>query len=362
MSALTVRNQATSKIAEQSVSAALALATLLPRSGATQPPHGTSATRLMTITQNPPTSVRSGHVALVGRPNVGKSTLLNALVREPLAITSPHPQTTREPVRGIVTDGNTQILFVDTPGIHAPRSRLGRWMNDVALRTARSADIVVMLVEAPNDSSKHGATALEPHPGDTALASELGDLQVVLAINKIDHTKDKSALLPFIAALSGLRTFEATVPICARDGGGLDRLLAELGPRLPEQAFLFAPEELSDQPERFFVAELVREQVVAHLREEVPHGVAVTIEAFDRSDKGVKIHASIHVARISHKKIVIGAQGAMLKAIGSAARVRIERLLGTHVRLDLWVRDAPDWMNDEVRMRELGYGGRVDER
>jgi GTP-binding protein Era len=316
----------------------------------------------MTITKRPPAPIRAGHVAIVGRSNVGKSTLLNALVREPLAITSPHPQTTREPVRGIVTESDTQYLFVDTPGIHAPRSRLGRWMNDVALHAARAADIVVLLVEAPNDASKHGATALSPHPGDAALASELADLPTVLAINKIDRTRDRSALLPLIASLAALRSFEATVPLCARDGDGLDRLLAELGPRLPERPFLYSPKELSDQPERFFVAELVREQVVAHLREEVPHGVAVTIETFERTERAVKVHASVHVARASHKKIVIGAHGTMLKAIGTAARVRIERLLEMHVRLDLWVRDAPDWMNDEARMRELGYGGRIDDR
>jgi GTP-binding protein Era len=316
----------------------------------------------MTFENKPPATVRAGHVALVGRPNVGKSTLLNALVREPLAITSPHPQTTREPVRGIVTEGDTQFLFVDTPGIHEPRSRLGRWMNDVALHAARGADVVVLLVEAPSDESKRGPVALGPHPGDAALATELAGLSTVLAINKIDRTKDKSALLPYIAALSALRPFEATVPLCAKDGDGLDRLLAELRPRLPEQPFIYSPEELSDQPERFFVAELVREQVVAHLREEVPHGVAVTIETFERTEKAIKIHASIHVARTSHKKIVIGARGSMLKAIGCAARVRIERLLGMHVRLDLWVRDAPDWMNDEVRMRDLGYGGRTDDR
>ncbi|MGA2450212.1 MAG: GTPase Era [Polyangiaceae bacterium] len=316
----------------------------------------------MTSNEQPPAATRAGHVALVGRPNVGKSTLLNALVREPLAITSPHPQTTREPVRGIVTEGDTQFLFVDTPGIHAPRSRLGRWMNDVALHAARSADIVVLLVEAPSDHASHGAATVGPHSGDAALALELVELPTVVAINKIDRTRDKSALLPFIAALGALRPFEATVPICAKTGDGLDRLLSELGPRLPKQPFLYSPEELSDQPERFFVAELVREQVVAHLRDEVPHGVAVTIEAFERTPNAIEIHASVHVARVSHKKIVIGAQGAMLKAIGSAARVRIERLLGTHVRLNLWVRDSPDWMNDEARMRELGYGGRTDDR
>ena len=316
----------------------------------------------MTSTDKPPTTTRAGHVALVGRPNVGKSTLLNALVREPLAITSPRPQTTREPVRGIVTEGDTQYLFVDTPGVHTPRSRLGRWMNDAALHAARSSDLVVLLVEAPDDASAHGATVLGPHPGDAALASELTLLPTVLAINKIDRTRDKSALLPLIAALAALRPFEATVPICARNGDGLDRLLSEIAPRLPVQPFLYSPDELSDQPERFFVAELVREQIVTHLREEVPHGVAVTIEAFQRTQRAVKIRASVHVARVSHKKIVIGAHGAMLKAIGSAARVRIERLLGMHVRLDLWVRESPDWMNDEARMRELGYGGRSDDR
>jgi GTP-binding protein Era len=235
-------------------------------------------------------------------------------------------------------------------------------MNDVAIQTARSADIVVLVVEFRGQSPAREGFVQSVDPGDMALAAELAELPTVLAVNKVDRAKDKSALLPFISALSELRPFEAVVPICARDGDGLDSLLDELATHLPEQPFLHEPDALTDQPERFFVAELVREQVVANLRQEVPHGVAVTIEAFNRTPKGVEIDATVHVVRPSHKKIVIGARGAMLKSIGSAARVKIERLLGIHVRLNLWVREAPDWMNDEVRMRDFGYGGRTDDR
>jgi GTP-binding protein Era len=297
---------------------------------------------------------RSGRVALVGRPNVGKSTLLNALLGEPLAITSPHPQTTRESVRGVMTIENAQFVFIDTPGIHAPRTRLGRWMNDVARQAAHDADVVVLVTEAP----RYGDT---PGPGqdlsraDLALASELPVMPSVLVVNKIDRMKDKTWLLPLIAAFSEAHPFAATVPLSAKRKLGTDRLLDELRPMLPEQPWLFEPDTLSDQPQRFFVAELVREQVLRLTRQEVPHGVAVVVEGFDESVAPQRIDVTIHVAREAHTKILVGAGGRMLKSIGTAARARIERMLGTRVHLALRVRAAPDWMNDETRLRELGY-------
>jgi GTPase len=297
---------------------------------------------------------RSGHVALVGRPNVGKSTLLNALLGEPLAITSPHPQTTRESVRGVVTIENAQFVFIDTPGIHPPRTRLGRWMNDVARQATHDADAVVLVTEAPRDSDTPGPGP-DLNRADLALASELSVMPTVLVVNKIDRMKDKTRLLPLIAAFAEVHSFAATVPLSAKRKLGTDRLLEELRALLPEQPWLFEADTLSDQPQRFFVAELVREQVLRLTRQEVPHGVAVVVDGFDESVVPQRIDATIHVAREAHTKILVGARGQMLKSIGTAARARIERMLGTRVHLALRVRAAPDWMNDETRLRELGY-------
>jgi GTPase len=301
---------------------------------------------------SPRSTTRSGRVALIGQPNVGKSTLLNALLGQPLAITSPYPQTTRDAVRGILTTSDAQYVLVDTPGIHAPRTRLGRWMNDVARQSARDADAVVLVVEAPRDDSP---LTMRPSEGDVALASELSEMSTVLVINKIDRLKNKERLLPWIQALAQGHPFMATIPLSARRKQGVDRLLVELRPLLPEQPWLFERDTLSDQPQRFFVAELVREQVLKHTRQEVPHGAAVVVESFDESVVPQRIEVTIHVARAAHTKIVVGAGGQMLKSIGTAARARIERMIGARVHLALHVRVAPAWMNDEARLRELGY-------
>lgn len=301
---------------------------------------------------SPRPTTRSGRVALVGQPNVGKSTLLNALLGERLAITSPYPQTTRDAVRGILTTADAQYVLVDTPGIHAPRTRLGKWMNTVARQAAHDADAVVLVVEAPRDESP---LTKVPSEGDMALASELSEMTTVLVVNKIDRLKDKARLLPWIQALAQGHAFVATVPLSARRKEGIERLLDELRPLLPEQPWLFERDTLSDQPQRFFVAELVREQVLKHTRQEVPHGAAVLVESFDENVIPQRIEVTIHVARAAHTKIVVGAGGQMLKSIGTAARARIERMIGARVHLALQVRVAPAWMNDEARLSELGY-------
>jgi GTP-binding protein Era len=304
----------------------------------------------------------------VGRPNVGKSTLLNALLGHPLAITSPHPQTTRGAVHGVLTVGPTQFVFVDTPGIHTPRTRLGRWMNEVARQQGRGADVVVLVTEAPRDA----ATEIRPHPIDLALAAELANVPVVLVLNKVDRIEEKSRLLPLLAAFAEGHPFAAIIPMSARqegrdtpgrlrskDGGsdgGVARLLAELRFLLPEGPLLHPSDTLSVQPERFFAAELVREQILRHTRQEVPHGVAVVVERFDESSGVPRIEAIIHVAREAHTKILVGAKGQMLKSIGAASRARLERVLGRRVHLHLLVRATPNWMDDELRLREFGYG------
>jgi GTPase len=292
----------------------------------------------------------AGRVALVGRPNVGKSTLLNALLGEPIAITSLHPQTTRDTVRGVLTAGKTQFVFVDTPGIHAPRTRLGHWMNETARQAARDADVIVLVVEAPRDGQAANAGA-----ADLALAAELPRRPLALAINKIDRLKDKSLLLPLIASFAERHPFAVMVPMSAKRANGTDRLLKDIGPLLPVQPFLFEADTLSDQPVRFFVAEFVREQILKHTRQEVPHGVAVVVERFDESGPIAHIEVAIHVAREAHKKILVGAQGRMLKNVGTAARARVEQMLSRQVHLQLWVRATPGWMDDPARLRELGY-------
>ncbi|MGH7269567.1 MAG: GTPase Era [Polyangiaceae bacterium] len=296
---------------------------------------------------------RAGRVAIVGRPNVGKSTMLNALLGEPIAITSLHPQTTRESVRGVLTVEDTQYLFVDTPGVHEPRTRLGRWMNDAAREAAREADAVVLVVEVPR--LEHAISALRPNDDDLALAGDLPEGRLVLAINKVDRLKDKAKLLPLIAAFSRSRCFCATVPVSAKRAHGIDRLLSEVRALLPEQPFPFEPDTLSDQPARFFVAEFVREQILQQTREEVPHGVAVVVERFDESGKMPHIEIAVHVSREAHKKILVGAGGRMMKSIGTAARARVEQMLSKQVHLKLWVRVTPGWMDDPERLSELGF-------
>jgi GTP-binding protein Era len=331
---------------------------------------------------------RSGRIALLGRPNVGKSTLLNALVGEPVAIVSPHPQTTRDAVRGIATVGDTQYVFVDTPGLHAAHTKLGERMNRTARDEAHEADALVLVVEAPHarqraepdgkapharqraepsDKAPHARQRAEPSDkaphvseADLALARGLGALPAVLTLSKTDRLGDKRLLLPVIEAFSTAHPFAAIVPISAKRGDALDRLLRELRELLPEQPFLFEPDTLSDQPVRFFVAEFVREQILRHTRQEVPHGVAVVVERFDEGaggEKPARIDLAVHVAREAHKKILIGAQGRMMKTIGTAARERVEKMLGKRVHLGLWVRITPDWMNDPAKLQELGYGG-----
>jgi GTP-binding protein Era len=295
-----------------------------------------------------PATTRSGRVALLGRPNVGKSTLLNALLGEPIAIISSHPQTTRDVVRGVMTRGDTQYVFLDTPGVHSAKNRLGTWMNEAARGQAREADVVVLLVEPEWGPQMNAA--------DLTLARELEGVPTVLVINKIDRLKDKTKLLPILAAFSEAHTFAATVPMSAKRADGTERLLKEVRELLPEQPFLYESETLSDQPVRFFVAEFVREQILQHTRQEVPHGVAVVVERFDESTDVPHIEIAIHVAREGHKGILVGAKGNMMKRIGTAARMRVEKMLGRKVHLKLWVRTTPDWMNDPAKLRDLGYG------
>jgi GTP-binding protein Era len=254
-------------------------------------------------------------------------------------------------VRGISTVGDSQFVWLDAPGFHSPRSELGREMNRAAHRALRDADVAVVLAAAPRDGApdKFG-------DADRAIIGELPPMPMVLAVTKIDRLKDKSLLLGFLQSLSRLREFRAAVPISAKTGDGLDAFTAEVRSLLPEQPPLFEQDTLSDQPTRFFVAEYVREQILKHVAQEVPHGVAVVVERFNESEQVVVIDVTVHASREGHKKILVGAEGKMVKRITSAARKRIERLLAREVRLNLRVRVTAGWMDDASRLRALGYG------
>jgi len=277
----------------------------------------------------------------MGKPNVGKSTLLNAVLGEPIAIVSSTPQTTRDTILGVVTRGATQLGFVDTPGLHHARNKLGSRMNDAARDAAREADVVVLVTDGAPD---------EKLLGDVPEGAKL-----VVAINKIDRHKDKTELLPVLQAWAAVtRHVDAVVPISARTGNGVERLLDEVEKLLPLGQKLWPEDEISDKPVRFFVAEFVREQILRQTRAEVPHGVAVVVERFEDADLP-RIELAIHVDKESHKPIVIGQGGARLKEIGTKARKRVEAMLGKQVHLKLWVRVTPGWYEDEGALRDLGY-------
>lgn len=285
---------------------------------------------------------RSGFVALAGRPNVGKSTLLNRLLGTKVAITASVPQTTRTVVRGIVTRPEAQIVFLDTPGIHAPRHRLGEFMVEGARRVLREVDLVAWMVDA-------GGVRAE----DRVVAEMLRPLRVpvVLVVNKVDGAaarqveavaREAQALLPVAG----------TYRISAQTGLGVDVLGAGLIARLPEGPRYYPEEMLTDQPEQFLIREFIREQAIHHTRQEVPHAVAVEIEEFsERPDGTVYIRATVHVEKPSQKKILIGRGGQKLRAIGAAARPGAETLLGRKVFLDLWVAVTPDWREKPALIR-----------
>lgn len=293
---------------------------------------------------------------------MGKSTLLNRLVGEKLAIVSPKPQTTRNRIMGVVTRPEGQVAFLDTPGIHEARGELNRFMVEVALRAAAEVEVVVLLVEAVDEEKP------EVGPGNELILERLRSLgkPVVLTINKIDAVR-KALLLPLIDLYRHRFPFAEVVPISARTGDGVEALWSLVLGLLPEGEPMFAPDMLTDQAERALVAEYVREQVLRHCRQEIPYSAAVTVDIFDEQEREprgppgrgglsglVRIECSIYVERDSQKAIVIGKRGAMLKTIGTDARQSIERLLGTHVYLSLRVRVEERWTERREAFRRMG--------
>ncbi|MBS2018461.1 MAG: GTPase Era [Deltaproteobacteria bacterium] len=302
----------------------------------------------------PRAPARAGTLALVGRPNVGKSTLLNALLGERLAITSHQPQTTRDRIAGILTVERAQYVFLDTPGVHAPRHKLGERMNDLAKSAAAEADVAIFVTDVRVRGETLDAT---PSDEDLAILATIPEGKpTLLVVNKVDRVQPKSLLFPLLEAWQKARPTATLIPVSAMKRDGVPRILAEAGALLPEGEPLYPPDELSDKPVRFFVSELVREQILKRTRQEVPHGVAVTVDAFEDGAKMARITVTIHVAKESHKGILIGDKGAMLRTIGSEARRRAESLLGKKVHLQTFVRATPGWFDDAARLADLGYG------
>ena len=293
-------------------------------------------------------SFRSGFIAIVGRPNVGKSTLLNALVGEKVAIVSNRPQTTRNRLMGIVCGEDYQMIFVDTPGIHKPRTQLGNYMMQAVQDGMEGIDALIAMVDV---------TAVGANDREIAEKMAKKKLPVHLLLNKIDLVPPQE-LLRIIDMFKDYG-FAAILPVSAKTGEGLDELRAELLSRLPAGPKYFPDDMLTDQPERVLCAELIREKALLHLRDEVPHGIGVEILRMEKKRGDLmEIHADIYCERDSHKAIIIGKHGAMLALIGKEARMDIESLLGMRVNLQLWIKVRPDWRNSKADLRTLGYDNR----
>jgi GTP-binding protein Era len=286
-------------------------------------------------------------VAIVGRPNVGKSTLLNHLLRQKIAITSRKPQTTRHVMLGVDTEGDCQAIYVDTPGIHDPADReMNRYMVRSATSVFPDVDLVVMVVET----------------GQWTDADELvlghvrrSGARAIAVINKIDQMRQKEQLLPVIDRLARLELFDAIIPVSAIRGTGLEDLRREVFERLPAQPHLFPPDQVTDQTERFIVSEIIREKLMRRFGDEIPHRTAVVIEHYEETAERVDIAADIYVERSGQKRIIIGKGGEKLKSVGQEARKDIEAMLDRPVMLKLWVKVKPGWTNSAAAMKRMGY-------
>ncbi|MBE6931849.1 MAG: GTPase Era [Ruminococcaceae bacterium] len=290
---------------------------------------------------------KSAMITIAGRPNVGKSTLINALVGEKIAIVSHKPQTTRNRIYGIVNRGETQFVFLDTPGFHKPRTRLGDYMVDVVSRSVADVDAVMLLVEPIASIG----------PQEQGLIDQLraAKMPAILVINKID-TVEKEALLEVIALYSAQYDFDAVLPISAKNKEGIDMVMAECEKYAIEGPQFFPADMITDQPERQIAAEIIREKMLWCLEREIPHGTAVEITRFAERENGIlDIDATIYCEKASHKGIIIGKQGAMLKKISSMARADCERFFGTKVFLQTWIKVKENWRDSQFFIRNFGY-------
>lgn len=289
---------------------------------------------------------RTAFIAICGRPNVGKSTLMNSLLGEKIAIVSSKPQTTRNRIAGILTDGDDQFVFLDTPGIHKSRTSLGKYMNRAARQTVGGADAVILIAEAGRV------------PGDIELSIidqiKKTELPSMLVLNKIDLI-NREALAESIASYASVHSFNAVVPTSAVNGKNVSDVLDEARKFLEPGPFMFDPDEITDQPERSIAAEMIREKLLRTLSEEIPHGTAVVIESFEETPEILKIRAEIYCEKSSHKGIIVGKGGRTLKKIGTYARQDMEEFFGQKVFLDLWVKVKENWRDNEAYLKNFGF-------
>ncbi|MDD7602431.1 MAG: GTPase Era [Firmicutes bacterium] len=296
--------------------------------------------------------MKTGFIGIIGRPNVGKSTLLNAVLGEKIAITSSKPQTTRNTIRGIYTREDApgkegcQMVFIDTPGIHKPRTKLGNYMTDSATGTLKEVDVILFLVDSP----------LEKGPGDRYILEMIRDIPTpkLLVINKIDKLEPE-VFRGMFDTYGAMDCFDGVFGISALEGKNVPQLLSRIETFLEEGPMYFPSDMITDHPERFIVSEIIREKVLTYLEDEVPHGVAVEIESYEEEPDITRIGAVIYCERKSHKGIIIGKQGKKLKGIGKSARLEIEALLGTKVYLQLWVKVKENWRDSDFALSNFGY-------
>ncbi len=297
---------------------------------------------------NTNTNDKSAFIAIVGRPNVGKSSILNRLLGQKIAIVSSKPQTTRNRITGVLTEGENQLVFFDTPGMHKPKNSLGKYMVRSVNESVGGVDCCMLVVEAGREA---GQTEL-----DLIEKFKMMDMPAILAINKIDMLKEKDALMKQILAYSSLYDFEAVVPVSAQDGSGMTELLDELKNQATEGGHFFDDDTLTDQPERVIVAEIIREKILRLCDKEIPHGTAVVIEKMKTRDNGiVDIDATIFCERDTHKRIIIGKNGSMLKKISTFARQDIEKFFDCKVFLQTWIKVKEDWRNRAQILQNFGY-------
>ncbi len=297
--------------------------------------------------------MKSGFVGIIGRPNVGKSTLLNSVLGEKISIATDKPQTTRNTIRGVYTDVSSsdeskhiQIVFLDTPGIHKPKNKLGTFMTTGAIKTLNEVDAVLFVIDDPHEFGR----------GDQIIVEMLKEVNtpIFAVINKIDLMQPDEFKYIFDYC-QGFSIFSKVIPVSALKHDNIDLLLNELSAVMPEGPMYFDADAITDHPERFVVGEIIREKTLMYLQDEVPHGIAVEIESFEEKHTITKISATIICERAAHKKIVIGKSGKKIKGIGKAAREEIEVLLGTKVFLEIWVKVRENWRNNDTILKNLGY-------
>ena len=294
-------------------------------------------------------NTKTSYIAIIGIPNVGKSSILNSMIGEKISIVSPKPQTTRTRIMGILTENETQLVFIDTPGIHKPKTKLGKYMDKSITESVSSVDTCLLVVQAGKPIKDEEAKLIN--------RLYQNNIKAVLAINKIDTVKDKSVLINQISEFSRLFSFESIVPVSAKNNDGIDILKEELKKLAEPGEHLFNDDDFTDQPERVLVSEIIREKILHLLDKEIPHGVAVTVERMRERESSsiIDIDAIIYCERASHKGILIGKQGTMLKKIGTAARIDMESFWGTKVNLKIWVKVKEDWRNREFILHNLGF-------